>query len=71
MVFLLKTPYGFDVHLQDIHTASAAGGTLVIADPGVHRDAYGFDVHLQAAGGTLVIADPGVHRDASAIADTI
>jgi len=39
MVFLLKTPYVFDVSIQDIYTAFSVGGTLVIADPGVHKDA--------------------------------
>jgi len=39
MTFLLKTPYVFDVSVQDIFTAFAAGGSLVIASPGAHRDA--------------------------------
>jgi len=38
MVFMLKTPYVFDVHVQDIFSAFGVGGTLVIADPGAHRD---------------------------------
>eukprot|EP00930_Biecheleria_cincta_P078885 TRINITY_DN664_c0_g1_i6.p1 TRINITY_DN664_c0_g1~~TRINITY_DN664_c0_g1_i6.p1 ORF type:complete len:1569 (-),score=306.79 TRINITY_DN664_c0_g1_i6:3-4382(-) len=39
MIFLLKTPYVFDVHIQDIYSAFAVGSTLVLADPGSHRDA--------------------------------
>jgi amino acid adenylation domain-containing protein len=39
MVFLMKTPYVFDVSVQDIFTAFAAGGTLVIATPGAEKDA--------------------------------
>ncbi|CAE7254807.1 mycC [Symbiodinium sp. CCMP2592] len=39
MVFLLKTPYVFDVSIQDLFTAFCAGGTLEIADPGAHKDA--------------------------------
>eukprot|EP00930_Biecheleria_cincta_P078882 TRINITY_DN664_c0_g1_i3.p1 TRINITY_DN664_c0_g1~~TRINITY_DN664_c0_g1_i3.p1 ORF type:complete len:1566 (-),score=317.40 TRINITY_DN664_c0_g1_i3:113-4483(-) len=39
MNFLLKTPYVFDVHIQDIYSAFAVGSTLVLADPGSHRDA--------------------------------
>lgn len=39
MVFLLKTPYVFDVSVQDIFSAFAAKGTLVIANPKAHRDA--------------------------------
>jgi len=39
MVYMLKTPYVFDVHVQDIFIALGVGGTLVIADPGAHRDA--------------------------------
>ena len=34
MVFLLKTPYVFDVSIQDLFTAFCAGGTLQIANPG-------------------------------------
>eukprot|EP00438_Fugacium_kawagutii_P009243 Skav231854 [mRNA] locus=scaffold2307:85220:85660:+ [translate_table: standard] len=34
MTFLLKTPYVFDVSIQDLFTAFCAGGTLQIADPG-------------------------------------
>lgn len=37
MNFLFKTPYVFDVSIQDIYTAFAAGGTLIIAEPGVHK----------------------------------
>lgn len=39
MVFLLKTPYVFDVSIQDLFTAFCAGGTLQIANPGAHKDA--------------------------------
>jgi len=39
MNFLLKTPYVFDVHIQDIYSAFAIGATLVVAEPGVHKDA--------------------------------
>jgi len=39
MNFLLKTPYVFDVHIQDIYSAFAVCSTLVLADPGSHRDA--------------------------------
>jgi acyl-CoA synthetase (AMP-forming)/AMP-acid ligase II len=39
MTFLLKTPYVFDVSIQDIYTAFSAAGTLVIAEPGAHKDA--------------------------------
>eukprot|EP00928_Gymnodinium_smaydae_P007859 TRINITY_DN1280_c0_g1_i7.p1 TRINITY_DN1280_c0_g1~~TRINITY_DN1280_c0_g1_i7.p1 ORF type:complete len:1450 (-),score=287.98 TRINITY_DN1280_c0_g1_i7:539-4609(-) len=39
MVFLLKTPYVFDVSVQDIFTAFAAGGTLLIAPHRAERDA--------------------------------
>ncbi|CAE7558766.1 ppsC [Symbiodinium natans] len=39
MVYLLKTPYVFDVSIQDLFTAFCAGGTLEIADPGAHKDA--------------------------------
>lgn len=39
MTFLLKTPYVFDVHIQDIYSAFAAGATLVIAPAGAHKDA--------------------------------
>lgn len=34
MIFLLKTPYVFDVSIQDLFTAFCAGGTLQIANPG-------------------------------------
>lgn len=37
-VFVLKTPYVFDVSVQDIFVAFCAGGTLIIADPGAHKD---------------------------------
>lgn len=39
MIFLLKTPYVFDVSIQDLFTAFCAGGTLQIANPGAHKDA--------------------------------
>lgn len=39
MTFLLKTPYVFDVSIQDLFTAFCAGGTLIIAEPGAHKDA--------------------------------
>lgn len=39
MVFMLKTPYVFDVHVQDIFVALCAGGTLAIAPPGAQKDA--------------------------------
>lgn len=39
MTFLLKTPCVFDVSVQDLFTAFCAGGTLVIAKPGAHKDA--------------------------------
>ncbi|CAJ1425077.1 unnamed protein product [Effrenium voratum] len=39
MSFLLKTPYVFDVSIQDMFTAFCAGGTLVIAEPQAHKDA--------------------------------
>lgn len=38
MVFVLKTPYVFDVSIQDMFAAFCAGGLLVIAEPGVHKD---------------------------------
>lgn len=52
MVYLLKTPYVFDVSVQDIFTAFAAGGTLAIAEPGAHRDAGAV---------CEIIASQGVH----------
>ncbi|CAE8684681.1 unnamed protein product [Polarella glacialis] len=39
MVFVFKTPYVFDVSIQDMFVAFCAGGTLVIAPPGAHKDA--------------------------------
>mmetsp|Transcript_49844 Transcript_49844/g.116280 ORF Transcript_49844/g.116280 Transcript_49844/m.116280 type:complete len:1480 (-) Transcript_49844:74-4513(-) len=39
MVFLLKTPYVFDVSVQDLFTCFCVGGSLEIADPGAHKDA--------------------------------
>jgi acyl-CoA synthetase (AMP-forming)/AMP-acid ligase II len=52
MTFLLKTPYVFDVSIQDIYSAFAAGGKLVIADPGLHKDADGL---------ATFIADHGIN----------
>lgn len=37
--FLLKTSYVFDIHIQDICSAFAAGSTLVIAPARAHKDA--------------------------------
>eukprot|EP00931_Biecheleriopsis_adriatica_P031383 TRINITY_DN18408_c0_g1_i2.p1 TRINITY_DN18408_c0_g1~~TRINITY_DN18408_c0_g1_i2.p1 ORF type:complete len:1482 (+),score=319.04 TRINITY_DN18408_c0_g1_i2:56-4501(+) len=39
MVYVLKTPYVFDVSVQDIFVAFCAGGSLVIAEPNAHKDA--------------------------------
>mmetsp|Transcript_118028 Transcript_118028/g.378332 ORF Transcript_118028/g.378332 Transcript_118028/m.378332 type:complete len:1518 (+) Transcript_118028:176-4729(+) len=39
MTFILKTAYVFDVSVQDIFTAFAAGGALVLAPPRSERDA--------------------------------
>mmetsp|Transcript_172704 Transcript_172704/g.553539 ORF Transcript_172704/g.553539 Transcript_172704/m.553539 type:complete len:1016 (-) Transcript_172704:503-3550(-) len=39
MTFLFKTPYVFDVSIQDIYTAFSAGGKLAIAEAGMHKDA--------------------------------
>lgn len=50
MTFILKTPYVFDISVQDMFVAFAAHGTLAIAEPGAHRDAGEMVEHIQNLG---------------------
>lgn len=72
---LLKTPLGFDVSVWELFWALTVGATVVVADPGAHRDPSALAAHIASHRVTVThfvpsmlkafLADPAASRCAT------